>query len=310
MKKSTLVLSALLSMGVASSGLTHASYAQPAPLDFSQALIQIQADFKSKNYEVAEKNARQLLALANAPDETSQAHLILGEVFYLRKMFEPARAEWNKLLTPMGDADSDANLVVTHLNLARTYTAENNYEKAIPHLKAGIAALQEDDAPDEKNKDKEKAGEIKEVDQKKTVLFSLALANALFHTGQFDLAQEQWAKLIDFSQDLPTLHLIVLTRSSQIDIVQRHYKKALAGYEQVLASKEEAPLIKAFAKNQIKGLNTFFLPNHFEAGEVNESVKIEIEPEDKLTDPLKINAFIQNLNDTLLDSAIIESLRE
>jgi tetratricopeptide (TPR) repeat protein len=299
MKKSTFVLSASLCMGLAQMGFTPIAHAQPAPLSYSQARTLAKQDLEAKNYEAAEKEALQMVALAGSPDETGVARMVLGQSFYLRKMYEPARAQWNHLLTlnPNGNGAT-----VGHLLLARTYSAEGIFEKSIPHYVAAISAFDEPDEKDVADKPNEKDDSN---ESGMGTILSLGLANAYYQTEQFDLAQKPLNRVIKSAQDNSFLQLIALTRLSEIDFMEFRLKKAVEGFTQVLAIKIDAPALKRYAQAQIVWSNLLVQTNWEGKRDLNLKIDIRNGPGGQT-----LNEGIQVLNDTLIDAAFVAALEE
>lgn len=286
MKKSIIVFSAILCAAIAQVGVIHMSTAQPAQSSYSQALILSKHDLESRNYEDAEKDARKLLSLANSSEQTSSALTILGETFYRRRMYEEARSQWSKVLSSSTDY-GDGFQVVAHLGLARSYTSQGSFDKAIPHYKDVLGRLGQDG------------------NNGQSVIFSLALANAYYKTRQLDLAQQQFQQVIESNQDNPAYLMVALTRSGQINLAKRKFKKSLAGFNQVLAIKEVTPGFKEYAQRQIRGLNNL-IPLQLEEGEINSGIGFQVKAERDFDG--KIDDFVQILNDTIVDKAVIKAL--
>ncbi|RYG68650.1 hypothetical protein EON80_11210 [bacterium] len=294
MKKSTLVLAASLLTGI-----THVAHAQPAPLNYSQVRLLAKQDLEAEKYEAAEKDALQMIALADSPDEAEWARMILGQSFYLRKMYEPARAEWNKLLTA-NPAGTEAT--VTHLLLARSYSADGNFAKAIPHYEAGIAGFDKDAEEDEADKPQKK---VEPETLGTSTILSLGLANAYYHTEQYELAQKQLEKVTKLTEGVPILHMIALTRTSEIDFSELRLKQAVAGFDKIVTLKEDAPSLKQYAKLQSERASSWLRNN----GEGTHGIQMRVNLENSAQDK-KMNSAIQALIDTLVDGAIVGALEE
>ncbi|RYF51317.1 MAG: tetratricopeptide repeat protein [Cytophagaceae bacterium] len=312
MNKSLRILPALLCVTLAPMGLTQVVHAQPAQLSYSQLLTQTKQDFDGKNYEVAAKDAQKLLDAAQTPDETSQALLTLGETFYLRKMYEPARAQWNKLLDLPEDPEDrqHTSQTLVHLNLARSYTAQGNFAKAIPHYKAGLALFDQEDEKTPGDKAPDVKGQEPKSENPKALamVFSLALANAYYHTQQYDLAQQQLGQIIASTpQNVPAILLLALTRSSEIDFVQFQLKKSVTGFQQVLdlAVKEDAPLTQKYAQDQVQWGKLLIQTNWEGGGAGNLKMDLRNNAND-----LRMNSAIQGLNDAVLDALLLETLSD
>jgi tetratricopeptide (TPR) repeat protein len=296
MKKSTFVLSATLCMGLAQTGTTPLALAQPAPLRFSQVRVAVKQDIEGKKYEDAEKDALQMVALAESPDETNEALTVLGQTYYLRKMYEPARVQWNKLLA----LNPDGNYLY-HLFLARSFSAEGNFVKSIPHYEVALLELDKENAKDQAEKPEKDASETLGLG----TLLSLGLANAYYHTEQYDLAQEQLKRVVKSSQGLDFLNLIALTRSSEINYAELSLEKAIEGFKKVLASEEDAPALKKYAQLQIDRASTWLRNNGDGKHGVNMKMNLENSTED-----VKMNLVIQTLIDALVDGSIVGALGE
>ena len=244
MKKTTLVLAAMLCAGVAQMTAPQMSEAQPAPKSFSQIFALGKQDLNSKDFGVAEEDGRGLLVLARSPQEKGQALRLLGEALFRRKAFDEAKEQWNTLLALTGTSDDEGIHAVAHIGLSRIYSAQGNYEEAIPQYKSVVNYL-----------DQKGAGEAKVYKD----IFSLALVDTYYNARQDDLAQEQLDRLIASAQDNPAILMLAHTRAAQINYEQGNYDKARSNYQQVLKQADAGSLkavsIRTFATNQIAAVN-------------------------------------------------------
>lgn len=302
MKKSTFVLSATLCIGLVQMGLSPQAYAQPAPLSYSQVRALAHKNLEGEKYEEAEKAALQMLALAGEPDETDAARMVLGQSFYLRKMYDPARAQWAQVLAknPTGVAAT-----VTHLLLGRSYSAQGEFAKAVPHYEAALPGIDELEKENLAENPKKKEGP--ETLGASTIL-SLTLANAYYHTGQYDLAQQQLSRVMKLGPDVPFLYRAALLRSSEIDFMEFHFKKSVEGFTQVLAKSEDGPLLKKYAQRQIDWANAM-IQTDWEGKKNAPNIKLKINLTGSPVDQ-KMNDAIQTLIDAIVDGAIVAALED
>ena len=243
MKKTTILLGAVLLVGIAQVSISHMSQAQPAPMSYDRVLAMGKQDLSDKDYDNAEYEARELLVLARSSKQKSQALNLLGETLYRRKSYNEAREQWQAALELRGTGDDEAIHAIAQLGLARSYAAQDSYDEAIPHFKAVVDYFEQ-----------------KKEANVATSLFSFALADAYYNTRQNNFAQNQINRVIAFSQDNPPLLMVAYTRAGQINFEQRKFEKARADYKQVLQQSEAANIpftkLKVFATNQIVSMDT------------------------------------------------------
>lgn len=297
MKKSTIVLSAILcavicvgiaQVGIAQMPTSRMGAVQPSQSGYSQTLILTKQSLKDKNYEVAAKDAQKLLASANSPEQTGRSLIILGETFYRRKMYEQARVQWNKVLIFTKDGGDDTLRAIAHLGLARSYSAEGSFDKAILEYKVVMNSFN----PEDENRE--------------SAIFCLALANAYYNTKQYDLAHQQLKQVIESTEDNPTFLAVALTRAGQVDLTQRRIKKSLADFNQVLAIQEVTPGVKEFAQRQADGVSKL-IPLQLEEGGLNSKAPFGIKSDKAFDD--KIDAFTQIfMDDFVVNDIIIKAL--
>jgi predicted negative regulator of RcsB-dependent stress response len=296
MKKPSVVLATILWIGLIQVGISQPGGAQPTQASYSQTLAQSKESLRTKHYEVAEREAQALLAAADSTEETGTGLIILGETFYRRKMYDQAHMQWNKVLSLAGTEDSDLR-IFAHLNLARAYTAQSYFDKAAPEYKAVVDSLTTEDKT---RKDKARK------DESTNAIFKLALANAYYHTQQFDLAQKQLSSVVESSRDNSAFLSVALARAGQVDLVQRKYKDSLAKFQQILDIKEVTPGIQTYAQGQILPLKGF-IASHLGAGEINSEIKVKITAPKEFDN--KIDVFLQTfIDDFVVEYAVLETL--
>ena len=293
MKRTIITLSAILCVGVAQVGITHTSKAQTTPLGFDQVLALGRQGLGSKNFEAAERDARDSLVLARSPQEKGQSLSLLAEALYHREAYAQAREQWNAVLDLRGTNDDENTHAFAHLGLARTYSAQGSYNQAIPHYKAAI------DYFEQKN--------VKQL----TALFSLSLADAYYHTHKNDLAREQLNRVVAYSQNIPILLVVAHTRFGQINFEQQQFDQARANYEQVLRQVDAVNFgnskPKVFAERQIAVLNV--IKKMIGDGAFPKGTTSTVNRPDEFDDD--VSQFIIELVDgSLLNETIVDMLRE
>lgn len=297
MKKSAFVLCAILCVGIANS-----SHAQPTqPATHEAALVVSKRDFKAENYEAATTDAKELLAVAASLQEVGEARMLLGETYYRRKMFDEAGAQWAKILELRDTGDDESLQTFAHLGYARSYAAQGQFDKAIPEYKSVIESFEAQAKAD---------GDDKNPDTKTTLApFTLALADAYYHTKQYDLAQQQLSQIIQFSEGDSVFRLLALIKAGEIDLLERKFGDAADKWKRALAMdsapasstkggiQELIPLLENLDKQQVG------------AGQANDGKpKISVESPKEIAEA--ISAIVAGIMDTLVGEGFIESLGE
>lgn len=316
--KTPLFFVALLCVGICELGTVQASFAQPTAPNYKQILVQSKQDLKDKDYAAVEEEAQEMLVSAITPEEKVTALVILGESFYRRKLYDQARAEWSKILTLKTDEDDgDDFQTFAHIALAKSYSAEGHFDKAIPEYKAGMDGFKDEEEDETDKKD----ADTHEGMSSLVGVFSLALANAYYNTKQLDLAREQLREVVKPSQDkslgalTDLTRMLALTRSGQMSMEQRRFKKSLDEFNQVLVivdkfnqaspTQKVASTLKEFVQQQTEGINKL-IPLQLEEGEVNSTLAFRVKRLEEFD--IKIDAAIQGIIDDFIFEGIIETL--
>ena len=293
MKKTTLVLAAMLCAGVAQMTAPQMSEAQPAPKSFSQIFALGKQDLDSKDFEAAERDARDSLVLARSAQEKGQSLSLLAEALYHREAYAQAKEQWNAVLDLRGTNDDENTHAFAHLGLAITYSAQGSYNQAIPHYKAAI------DYFEQKN--------VKQL----TALFSLSLADAYYHTHKNDLAQEQLNRVVAYSQNIPILLAVAHTRLGQINFEQQQFDQARANYEQVLRQVDAVNFgnskPEVFAERQIAVLNV--IKKMIGDGAFPRGTTSTVNRPDEFDDDVS-QFIIELVGGSLLNETIVDMLKE
>lgn len=242
MKKTSIILGVMLCVGITQVSISHMSQAQPAPRSFNQILATTQQELTNGDYQTVEDDARGLMILARSPQEKGQALSLLGEAFYRRQAYDEAREQWNSALELSGTGDIEKTQALAHLGLARSYSAQGSYDKAIPHFKVAVDYF----------------------DQKKmkpfVATFSLALADAYYQTHQNGLASNQTERAITAGQGLPDLLLVAHIRHGQLSLELNRFAEGRTDFEQVLKLGETTDVgtdyLKFYAQNALGGLDS------------------------------------------------------
>lgn len=210
MKKSTLVLSTLLCLGIAPLCI-----AQPAAPTPNQLLNIGKSNIHNKDYVKAEANARKSLSLASSPKDKGDALMLLGETFYERKMYDQARVYWSRaaaLTSPEGEIELRG-----HVALASSYLVQGQALKAIAEYKTGLTIA--DAQPDVPK-------HIRDV-------VSFLLGNAYYRNQQFELARRQFEALVNDAEADSDLKMIALSRLSSTNIFLKDIKGAITNLRQL-----------------------------------------------------------------------------
>ena len=247
MKKTTIVLGAMLCIGIAQVGISHMSQAQQAPRSFNQILVRSQHEVINGNYQTVEEDARGLKALARSPREEAQALDLLAESFFGRQDYDEARKQWNSVLELSGTGDIERTQAFAQVGLARSYDAQGSYDKAIPHFKVAV------DYFGQKKADK---------DSLFAAIFSLALSDALYNAHQNDLALKQLDHTIALGQnaeDSASFLVFAYHKRGQLYLEQGRFGEARTDFEQVLKLAETTDMgtdkFSNYAQNAINGLD-------------------------------------------------------
>ena len=259
-------------------------------------LEQSRRDFAAKDYIAAAQDAQQLLIAADSPVETSRAWILLGETFYRRQMVELARTQWNKALA-LGDPDEQGLDTIAHLGLARGYGAQGQFDKAASEYKIIVAAAE--------NATKGNAAD----DDTASNVFALELANAHYNTAEFDLARQGFVQIVESSQNDPLFGkegpfaLPIAVRIAESDFNARHFKLALAEYQQILASKNLTPTVEKFVRVQIDFAQQAGRLG-LETGRDKAGLRIEFAPDTQFD--AKFNSVIQIfMDDIVVDKVVL-----
>ena len=289
MKKSTFVLCAILC-----AGLVQSSRAQPAtPTTYETALAAGKNEFKTAKYELATKSAAESLAVAASPDETGEALRLLGESYYRRKMYIEAEAQWAKILALPDGEDGSAHFFA-HLGYARSYSAQRQWDKAIPEYQIVIKSFKGQMA------DKSAA-----ETQQTLAPFSFALANAHAGAKQYDLAQGQLKSIIEYSEGDSGLLLLALVKRGEVAINQRDFKGALDSFNQALGMTGKSEFSDEGEMKKLIPMLESLVKAEVGAGQVNDGkLKIIVVP------PAKIAKVLNEVAQSLLDAVMTGFLTE
>ena len=299
MKKSTLVLCAILCAGFA----PNSSHAQPTqPTTYAATLSAGQRDFKAEDYEAATKNAAESLALATSPAETGEALTLLGETYHRRKMYGEAQTQWAKLLELQDTGENEGVHLIAHLGSARSYSAQGQWDKAVPEYQAVISQTEIH---------LKTTGDANATETKQTLApLYFALANACYHAKQYDLAQQQLKQLIQYSEGDSPFRLLALIQAGEIDVLERKFGDAAGNWKQALEMsptptgsakeggiKELIPLLESLDKQQVG------------AGQANDGKpKINVEPPKEIDETM--SAVVKGTLDSVFDGFISDSSEE
>ena len=247
MKKTTLVLGAMLCVGITQVSISHMSQAQPAPLSFNQILLRSQHEVINGDYQTVEEDARGLKALARSPQEEAQALDLLAESFFGRQDYDEARKQWNSVLELSGTGDIERTQAFAQVGLARSYDAQGSYDKAIPHFKVAV------DYFDQNKTDK---------DSFFAAFFSLALSDTLYNAHQNDLALKQLDRtiaLVQNAQDTSSFLVFAYHKRGQLHLEQGQLAEGRADFEQVVKLGKTANMgtddFSNYAQNTINGFD-------------------------------------------------------
>ena len=289
MKKSSLILCAILC-----AGLAQISRAQTAkPTTYQTALTAGKTDFKAKNYELATKNAAESLAVAASPDETGVALRLLGESYYRRQMYGEAQAQWAKILALPDDEDRSAHFFA-HLGYARSYSAQGQWDKAIPEFQSVIESTKTHLAD-------ESAAET----QQTLAPFSFALANAYAGAKQYDLAQGQLKAIIEYSEGDSGLLLLALVKRGEVAIHQRDFKGALDSFNQALEMTGKSEFSEEGELKKLISTLESLAKAEVGAGQVNDGKsKVVVVPSPKIA------AVLNEVSQSLLDEVMTSFLTD
>ena len=299
MKKSSFLLCAILCAGLA----PNSSHAQTtSPTTYEAALAAGKSDFKAENYEATTKDAAESLALATSPAETGDALTLLGETYYRRKMYGEAQMQWAKMLALPETGENEGGHLIAYLGSARSYSAQGQWDKAVPEYQAVISQTEAHLKTD---------GDANATESKQTLApLYLALADAYYHTKQYDLAQQQLKQLIQYSEGDSPFRLLALTQAGEIDVLERKFGDAADKWKRALemspAPTDPAkagsiraliPLLESLDKQQVG------------AGQANDGkLKIRVEPPKEIDEAT--NAIITGTLDIFFDGFISDSPEE
>ena len=299
MKKSTLVLCAILCAGLA----PNSSHAQPAqPTTYAATLSAGQRDFKAEDYEAATKDAESLLTLATSPQQTGDALTLLGETYHRRKMYGEAQTQWAKMLELPETGENEGVHLIAHLGSARSYSAQGQWDKAVPEYQSVISQTEAHLKTD---------GDANPTESKQTLApFYFALANAYSHNKQYDLAQQQLKQVIQYSEGDSPFRLLALTQAGEIDVLERKFGDAADNWKRALEmSPAPTDPAKAGSIRALIPLLESLDKQQLGAGQANDGkLKINVEPPKEIDEAT--NAIITGTLDIFFDGFISDSSEE
>ena len=289
MKKSTFLLYAVLCAGLANS--SHAQVSESTT--YATALSAGQHDFKAENYEAATKNAAESLALAKSPEQTGDALTLLGETYYRRKMYDEAQMQWAKMLELQETGENEGVHLIAHLGSARSYSAQSQWDKAVPEYQSVISQTEIHLKTD---------GDANATETRQTLApLYFALANAYSHNKQYDLAGQQLKQVIRYSEGDSGFRLFAFIKKGQIDLIQRDFKGALDSFNQALAltaTEPDSPPTKVV--EQIK--NLIPLLQNLAKAEVGAGQANDGKPRTFVAPPPELNEVSDTFSQVILDS--------
>ena len=293
MKKSTLILCAILCAGLA----PNSSHAQPAqPTTYAATLSAGQREFKAEDYEAATQDAPESLAVAASPEQTGEALTLLGESYYRRKMYSEAQTQWAKMLA-LPDNDDESSHAFAHFGFARSYDAQGQFDKAIPEYKTFIESL------------KTQVTDANTAQGKQTLApLTFALANAYAGAKQYDLAQQQLKQIIEYSEGDSGYRLLALVKRGEVDMNQRDFKGALDSFNQALALADAQMPIKDKTSGKIGGLIVLLqglVKSGVGVGQTNDGKpEVTVVPPPEIAETL--NAFNQSYLDAFMTGVLTD----